>query len=545
MKLKKIILFPSIVAAILVLTAATTFKTTPFFEIAKQIEIFTTLYKEVNMNYVDETNPAHLMTTAMTAMLKELDPYTVYFNEQDVEQAKIMQSGEYTGIGALIKTKEDGILIMETFKNSPADKANLKAGDKIIKIGDIAISDFGEDAGQLLQGSPGSKVAVTFMRQGSEKTTSLIREEVEVPAVPYFGLLEGNIGYIVLSQFNRKAAKETAEALEELKKQGATKIILDLRNNPGGLLIEAIKVSNLFVPKDELIVTTKSSIEKYNKTYTTRNEAVDPDIPLVVLVNGRSASASEIVAGSLQDLDRAVIIGARSFGKGLVQRPKKLPYGAQMKITIARYYTPSGRCIQALDYWHRDAEGNAVRKKASDYNEFKTRNGRPVFDAGGIMPDIALETSKVTGITEALLKEDAIFNFATKYYYSHNLETLGNFEFTSSDYSNFLNYLEETDFKYETETEKNVADALETAKKEELDSKTQQELQSLLASMNSMDSRNLMEQQPGIVSLLTDEIIKRYFYQEGLYQYYTQNNPEIMKAKEILSNPTKFAKILN
>ena len=472
MNLKKKIIYPSILFAAFLFLAATSFKSSPFFEIAKQIEIFTTLYKEVNMNYVDETNPAHLMTTAMTAMLKELDPYTVYHNEQDVEQAKIMQSGEYTGIGALVKTRKDGITIMETFKNSPADKANLKAGDKIIKIGEVSIIDFGEDAGQLLQGSPGSNVEITFLRQGKERTTSLVREEVEIHAVPYFELLDGNIGYIVLSRFNRKASQETAAALEKLKKQGATKIILDLRNNPGGLLVEAVKVSNLFLPKDELIVTTKSSIEKYNKTYITRNEPLDAEIPLAVLVNGRSASASEIVAGSLQDLDRAVVIGARSFGKGLVQRPKKLPYGAQMKITIARYYTPSGRCIQALDYWHRDAEGNAVRKKTSDYNEFKTRNGRPVFDGGGIMPDVALETSKVTGITEALLKEDAIFDFATQYYYSHELNSLENFEFTSPDYENFLDYLEKSNFKHETETEKNLTEAVETAEKEALDSKT-------------------------------------------------------------------------
>ncbi len=544
MKLKKKILFPTLLLLALLLTAATTFKASPFFEIAKQIEIFTSLYKEVNMNYVDETNPAHLMTVAMTAMLGELDPYTVYYNEQDVEQAKIMQSGEYTGIGAMVKTQKNGIMIMETFKDSPADKANIKAGDKIIKIGDISVTDFGEDAGQLLKGSPRSKVEITYLRQGTEKKTTLIREEVEVPAVPYFGLLNGNIGYIVLSRFNRKTSQETASALKELKKQGATKIILDLRNNPGGLLIEAIKVSNLFLPKNELIVTTKSSIEKYNKTYVTQNEPMDKDIPLVVLVNGRSASASEIVAGSLQDLDRAVIIGARSFGKGLVQRPKKLPYGAQMKITIARYYTPSGRCIQALDYWHRDAEGNAVRKNVSDYNEFKTHNGRPVFDGGGVMPDIILETSKVTGITEELLKKDAIFDFATKYYYTHDLKSPGNFEFNSTDYENFLNYLKETNFKYETETETNLVATIETAKKEALDKKTQQELKGLLSSMNSMDSRNLMEQKPGIISLLTDEIIKQYFYQEGLYQYYTTHNPEIMKAKEILSNATRYAKIL-
>lgn len=544
MKLNKKIIVPIVLVMALIITAATSVKTSPFFEIAKQLEIFTTLYKEVNMNYVDETNPAHLMTVATKAMLKELDPYTVYYNEQDVEQAKIMQSGEYTGIGAKVKTRDEGITIMELFKNSPAEKAGLKTGDQIIKIGEVSVSDFGEDAGQLLKGSPGSQVKITYVRQGVKNTTNLVREELEIPAVPYYSLLDENIGYIVLSRFNRKAAEETASALAELKKNGATKIILDLRNNPGGLLIEAIKICNLFLPKNQLIVTTKSSIEKYNKTYITRKEPMDKDIPLVVLVNGRSASASEIVSGSLQDLDRAVIIGARSFGKGLVQRPKKLPYGTQLKITIARYYTPSGRCIQALDYWHRDAEGNAVRKKATEYNEFKTKNGRPVFDGGGIMPDIALETSKITGITEVLLKKDAIFDFATQYYYSHELKSANQFNFDNSDYENFISFLQQINFNYETETEKNLVAALEAAKKEDLDSKTQQELKDLLISMNSMEQRNLMKQKPGIVSLLTDEIIKRYFYQDGLYQYYTLHNPEIMKAKEVLANPVNYAKIL-
>lgn len=545
MKLKKKILIPSILVALLVLTAAKAYKSSPFFEIAKQIEIFTTLYKEVNMNYVDETNPAHLMTTAMTAMLEELDPYTVYYNEQDVQQARIRQSGEYTGIGAAAEVQKDKIIITELFKNSPADKAELKVGDEIIKIGDVKVSDFEEDAAQLLKGAPGSKVSLTYLRQGKTKTTVLAREEVEIHAVPYFTLLDGNIGYVVLSKFNRKASSEVKAAVEELKKQGATKIILDLRNNPGGLLQEAVQICNLFLPKNQLIVTTKSTIEKYNETFVTQKEPLDLDIPLAVLVNGRSASASEIVAGSLQDLDRAVIIGARSFGKGLVQRPKKLPYGAQMKITIARYYTPSGRCIQALDYWDRDEEGNPVRVKASEYTEFKTQNGRPVFDGGGVMPDIALETSKVEGITEALLVENAIFNFATQYYYSHQLENPSDFKFTDSDYQEFLKFLKATDFQHETETEEKLKLAFEISKKEDLNQEIEQEYKNLMASIEAMQQTGLKEKKPAIISLLTDEIIKRYFYQEGLYKYYVNHNPEIEKAKEVLNDPQRYAGILN
>jgi carboxyl-terminal processing protease len=543
--MKKKIVIPVILVGLLVLTAAKAYKNSPFFEIAKQIEIFTTLYKEVNMNYVDETNPAQLMNTAMTAMLAELDPYTQFYNEQDVEQAKIRQSGEYTGIGALVKNRDGKITIMELYKGYPADKAGLKAGDEITKIGNVEVADFKEDASQLLQGSPGSKVQITFLRQGKPQTTTLTRGEVEVEAVPYFTLLEGNIGYIVLSKFNRKASDEVADAIEELQNQGADKLILDLRNNPGGLLMEAVQISNLFLPKDQLIVSTKSVIEQYNQTYVTQKEPMVPDIPLVVLINGRSASASEIVSGSLQDLDRAVIVGARSFGKGLVQRPKPLPYGTQMKITIARYYTPSGRCIQALDYWSRDEEGNPVRIKASEYNEFKTKNGRPVFDGGGVMPDIKLESSKISGITQALLEKDAIFDYATQYYYSHELASPLDFKFTDSDYQDFLAYLKKSDFEHDTQTEEKLKTVFEFAHKEELDDEIKQEYEAMMSAIENSSQNALREKKPGITSLLTDEIIKRYFYQEGLYQYYVRHNPEIMKAKEVLSNPSEYKQILN
>lgn len=542
--MKKKIILPVIVVGLVVLTAAKAYKFSPFFEIAKQIEIFTTLYKEVNMNYVDKTNPAQLMNTAMSAMLEDLDPYTQFYNEQDVEQAKIQQSGEYSGIGALVKNRDGKITIMELYKGYPADKAGLKAGDEIIQVGNVNVSDFKDDASQLLQGSPGSEVEISYLRQGKTHTTTLTREEVDIQAVPYFTLLENNIGYIVLSKFNQKAASEVADAIEELQNQGADKLILDLRNNPGGLMMEAVKISNLFLPKNQLVVFTKSNIEEYNQTYVTQKEPMVPDMPLVVLINGRSASASEIVSGSLQDLDRAVIVGARSFGKGLVQRPKPLPYGTQMKITIARYYTPSGRCIQALDYWSRDKDGNPVRIKASEYNEFKTKNGRPVFDGGGVMPDINLESSKISGITQALLEEDAIFDYATQYYYSHQLSSPSQFNFTDSDYQDFLEYLKKSDFEHHTQTEEKLKTLYEFAHKEELDDEIEKEYKSMMSAIQGSSQKALQEKKPGIISLLTDEIIKRYFYQEGLYQYYVKHNPEIMKAKELLSNSKKYEEIL-
>jgi carboxyl-terminal processing protease len=325
------------------------------------------------MNYVDETNPAELIDYAIKGMLTELDPYTQYYNEQDVEASKIRNSGEYSGIGALVRRFNEQMIIIEPYKGYPADEAGLKAGDEIIKVGDIVIADFKEETSELLKGANNSSINITYKRQGKEATTTLNRSDIEIDAVPFYELTDNKVGYIVLAKFNKKAYAQTKEAVISLKEDGAEKIVLDLRNNPGGLLNEAINIVNLFVDKGQNIVTTKSHIKKYNKVYTSNMKPLDTQIPLIVLVNDRSASASEIVAGALQDLDRAVVLGTRSFGKGLVQRPKKLTYGTQLKVTISRYYTPSGRCIQALDYWNRDALGNATRTKEKDYQAFKTQ----------------------------------------------------------------------------------------------------------------------------------------------------------------------------
>ena len=362
--------------------------------------------------------------------------------------------------------------------------------------------------------------------------------------MPYYKLLEDKTGYIVLSKFNAKASTQVIDALKTLKADGADKIILDLRGNPGGLLSEAINVTNIFIPKGELVTTTKSVIKKYNRTYVTKNEPVDTEIPLVVLIDGRSASASEIVSGGLQDYDRAVIVGARSFGKGLVQRPKQLTYGTQLKVTISRYYTPSGRCIQALDYWNRDEDGNAVRTKSAEYNEFKTKAGRSVFDGGGVLPDVQLETSKFSGVTSALVQDEAIFNFATNYYYTHKLESPEDFKFTSSDFSEFKEFLKTTNFKYTTQTEKELKETLEIAVKEEFDDDVQNNYNNFLASIQQAKTKAIDDKKPEIERLITDEIIKRYFYKEGLYDYYVINNPEIEEAKNILNSTNRYSKIL-
>lgn len=515
-----------------------------FFEIAKQIEIFTTLFKTVNQNYVDEINPAELMDKAIKSMLADLDPYTNYFNEQDVVKFKINNTGEYTGIGAMITRKEDKLIIKEPYKGFPADKAGLKAGDAIIQIGDVLLSDFKDDASQLLKGAKNTKVDIKYIRQGKTLSCQLILDEVEIKAVPYFAKIDDKTGYIVLSAFNRKTTQETKAALEKLKADGAQRIILDLRGNPGGLLNEAVNVCNLFVPKGETIVTTKSKNTKYNNTYKTTNEPIDLDIPLAIIVDGKSASASEIVSGALQDLDRAVIVGCRSFGKGLVQRPIDMTYGTQVKVTISRYYTPAGRCIQALDYWHKDKDGKAVRTDASKYNAFKTKKGRTVYDGGGIQPDIELADSKLSTIAEVLQKNDGIFNYVTNYYYKN--PNLGDKipTITDADYADFKSFLKKEKISFDTETELALKATLEKAKKEKIDETISVQYDQLMAALQKSEEALLDKNNKEIKKLILDEIIKRYQYKEGLYQYYTKNNVEIAKANAILANPTEYNKIL-
>ena len=538
---KKKFIIPIVASAFLFIAAS--FKD-DFFEIAKQIEIFTTLFKELNRNYVDETNPGDLMDKAIKGMLANLDPYTVYFNEQDVVRFKINNTGEYTGIGALLTRKEDKLIVKEAYKNFPADKAGLKAGDEIIQIGDVVLADFKEDASQLFKGVKNTKIDIKYVRQGKMNTTQIVLDEVEIKSVPFFAKIDDKTGYIVLSHFNKKAAYETKEALEQLKKDGAERIILDLRDNPGGLLNEAVNICNLFVPKNEIIVTTKSKIEKHNNTFKTSNDPVDTAIPLIIIVNGRSASASEIVAGALQDLDRAVVVGTRSFGKGLVQRPVDLTYGTQLKVTISRYYTPSGRCIQALDYTRKDGNGKAIKTDEKNYNAFKTRKGRTVYDGGGIQPDVELEEAKSSPITDALLKNDGIFNYVTNYYYKN--PDLGNRipTISDNDFLDFKQFLKVQKFTFDTETELALKNTLAIAKKEKIEESILVEYQQLLTALQKSETVLLDKNQKEIKNLILNEIIKRYQYQEGLYQYYIKNNSEIKKSVSIFNNSSEYRTIL-
>jgi carboxyl-terminal processing protease len=538
---KKRYLIPSILSVFLLIGVS--FKD-DFFEISKQIEIFTTLFKTINQNYVDDTNPSELMDKAIKSMLADLDPYTNYFNEQDVIKFKINNTGEYTGIGAMITRKEDKLIIKEPYKGFPADKAGLKAGDEITQIGDVLLADFKDDASQLMKGAKGTKIKINYLRQGKPMSTQLILDEVAVKAVPFFGMVDDKTGYIVLSQFNQKASYETKEALEKLKDDGATQIVLDLRGNPGGLLNEAVTICNLFVPKDEIIVTTKSKNSKYNNTYKTNKDPIDTEIPLVVIVDGKSASASEIVSGALQDLDRAVVIGSRSFGKGLVQRPIDLTYGTQVKVTISKYYTPSGRCIQALNYSQKDKNGKAIRTEEKNFNAFKTKKGRTVYDGGGILPDIVLENTKTSAIAEALQKNDGIFNYVTYYYYKN--PTLGDKipTLTDTDLNDFKAFLKREKIAFDTETEVALKSTLEKAKKENVDAAIATEYQQLLSALEKSEETLIDKNQKEIKNLILDEIIKRYQYKEGLYQYYIKSNFEIKKSIEVLNDKSKYNSIL-
>ena len=537
---KRKVIIPTLVAGFLFV--AVSFQN-DFFALAKQIEIFTNLYKIVNQNYVDETNPGNLMDVAIKSMLNELDPYTVYFDEQDVLKFKINNTGEYTGIGALTTRKDDRIILKEVYENMPADKGGFKAGDVIVQIGDVSLKDFKDDASQLLKGAKNTKIDIVYFRQGIEKKGQIILDEVEIKAVPYFKLLSDKTGYIVLQKFNEKASAETKVALLTLKEQGATKIILDLRDNPGGLLHEAVNICNLFVPKEEVITTTKSQNKAHNHVYKTQNEPVDTEIPLAIIVNDRSASASEIVSGALQDLDRAVIVGNRSFGKGLVQRPFNLTYGTQVKVTISKYYTPSGRCIQATDYSKKDVNGKAIKTSEKEYNAFKTKGGRIVYDGGGVLPDVEIANMKKSATSLSIANSDAVFEFANVLYYRNpNAKNVTNI--SEADFSEFKAFLKKEKVEINSNSDKSLKNLLEAAKKDKIDADIQIEIKQLEAAIEKTKDKELDKNAAEIKRLLLQELLLRYGYRTAFYDYVSSNYSDVLKAQQILNNPSEYKQIL-
>ena len=514
-----------------------------FFEVAKQLEIYTTLFKELNMYYVNEINPAELTTKAIKNTLKDLDPYTNYYNEQDVETARIRRAGEYGGIGVSVSYDRNGITITEIYKDFSADKAGLKVGDIIVKVDGESLKNMeNEQLSAFLKGVPDSHFSVEIERQGKTETKQLIRDKVVVNPVPFFDMIDEETGYITLTRFNEKASSEVKKAFRDLKKKGMKKLIFDLRSNPGGSLGEAINISNFFVPKGKVIVKTKAKVKKWSNTYKASNEALDLDMPIVVLINGRSASASEIVSGSLQDYDRAVIMGERSFGKGLVQRYRELTYGTQLKVTISKYYIPSGRCIQELDYANRDKNGKVPKFSDSGINKFTTENGRTVFDGGGVLPDVIVGYTNKTDATETLLSSKAIFNFATNYFYENS--TIGdatNFTLSNKDFQNFKDYIK-TDTTFATTQEKLFKKAYSSVEKEGLITKEYQKIEEKLIN-DKIDK--IEENSDFLKEEITEEIVQRYSYKEGVYQYKLKNDKVIAAAVSLLKNNQKYQQILS
>ena len=517
-----------------------------FFEIAKQIDIYTTMFKELNMYYIDEINPAKLTNKSINHMLQSLDPYTVYYDEQGIEDARISSTGEYGGIGTLVQFKNKVLLVKELLKNSPAEESGIKPGDKILKIDDIYVKDFEEKgASALLSGLPNTKVTLQIERQNKIFEVVVTRKKVTINAVPYFTMLDAEVGYISFVKFNEKASKEVKEAILDLKDQGMKKLIIDVRSNPGGLLNEAVEITNFFIPKEKVVVTTKSKVEKWNDTFKTRNEPLDLEMPVAILINNKSASASEILAGSLQDYDRAIVIGERSFGKGLVQRYRELSYGTQMKITISKYYTPSGRCIQELDSTTRDDNGNIPKFSDAGRESYKTENGRVVYGGGGILPDVEMEKPATTKTTETLLKSDAFFNYVTNYFYNHKtIEIPSKFNIDESEYNLLKEYLLKNNSHFETETETVFKQAKETAVSENLSGNLNNSYAEVLKVIENEKMKEIDENKQEILENLTEEIIKRYYFEEGVYQQKAVFDSTISKAVSLLNSSNKYNSIL-
>ena len=513
-----------------------------FFEVAKQIEIYNTLFKELNMYYIDEINPAEITAKAIKNTLKDLDPYTNFYNEQDVEDAKINREGEYGGIGVAVYYTKKGIQISEVYKGYSADKAALKAGDVIISVNNQSLKNMERDQlSVFLKGIPKSVFSVEIERQGSIIKKELTRDKVVVKAVPFFDMIDEETGYLILTRFNDKASSEVKKAYTYLKTKGMKKLIFDLRSNPGGSLLESINISNFFLPKGKTIVSTKAKVKKWSNTYKSTNDPLDIEIPIVVLINGKSASASEIVSGSLQDYDRAVIMGERSFGKGLVQRYRKLTYGTQLKVTISKYYTPSGRCIQELDYANRDKNGKVPKFSDSGINEFKTSNGRLVFDGGGVSPDVKIETSKITEASKKLISTRAIFNFVTDYFYKNSsIKDIENFEFKESDFKQFVNYLK-IDTTFKTDQESLFKIAYVSSKQKEIRKEYLQIKNKLFKDKIEEVSKN----KDILTSIIEDEILERYYYKEGVYRSNLKNDTVIFEAFKLLKNESKYKEILS
>ena len=520
------------------------------FQIAKNLDIYHTLFRELNLYYVDEIDPGDLIKTSIDEMLSSLDPYTVYIPESNIEDFKFMTTGQYGGIGALIRNSDDYVMITEPYEGFPAQKAGLKAGDKIVKIdGKDVKGKKSADISELLKGEPNTEIKLSILRPGQDKIIkkSVIREKIKINSVPYSGMINDSIGYLRLSSFTENCGQEVKDAFLKLKREHHMKaLVFDLRGNPGGLLHEAVNVANIFVPKGQDIVSTKGKVKQWNRTYKAMKDPIDTEIPIAVLVNSGSASASEIVSGVMQDLDRGVIVGTRTFGKGLVQTTRDLSYNSKLKITTAKYYIPSGRCIQALDYTHRNEDGSVGRIPDSLISEFKTKAGRKVYDGGGVKPDIEVEMPTLGRITVSLYAKQLIFDFATQFALKHD-SIAGPEEFRVSDaiYQDFVDFLADKDYNYTLESEEAINKLEKTVKKEKYDQLVADELTVLRKKLAHDKSKDLKMFKDEISDLLREEIVSRYYYQTGRAKASIINDPVVEKAVSVLQNTKQYNQLLN
>jgi carboxyl-terminal processing protease len=524
-----------------------------FFEISKNLDVFATLYKELNTYYVDDVEPATLIRSGIDAMLESLDPYTNFISEDEIEDYRLQTTGKYGGIGAFIRKVDDYIVVSEPYEGYPAFKAGLMGGDKIVTIdGQSVKGKSSDDVSKLLKGQAGTSVNLLVKRpmaDGSEKdmTIALTREEIKLLNVPYFGMINNEVGYIQLANFTENAGKEVRDAMEKLKTENPNMkaLVFDVRGNPGGLLNEAVNVSNVFIDKGKEIVSTKGKVKEWDKVFKSLNPPVDAQIPLVVLTNKGSASASEIVSGSIQDLDRGVIVGQKTFGKGLVQTTRPLSYNTKLKVTTAKYYIPSGRCIQAINYAEKDDDGSVKRIPDSLKVAFKTTNGRTVYDGGGVDPDITVESQKLSAITVSLLNKNHIFNYATLFRTKNDkIAPAKEFHMAEAQYADFVNYLKDKEYDYKTQTENAFEEFKKTAEGEKYLDAINAELEKVKTNMQHDKEKDLVKFKDEIQEILEEEIISRYYYSKGRTEAAFDNDKDILEALKVLNDNKKYTEIL-
>jgi len=518
------------------------------FKLTKNIDIYISLFRELNAFYVDEIDPDKLVTKSITSMLSTLDPYTVYYPEEETEDLDFMTTGKYGGFGSLIRKAGDYILVTDVYKGFPADRSGIRPGDLMISIDGNSLKDVSsEKASDMLKGEPGTEAEITFRRNGDDFVKTLTRERIAISAVPYYGMADDNTGYIRFTNFTRDCIAEVRAALVDLKdNRGAGDLILDLRNNPGGLVNEAVEIVNLFVGPGQEVVSTRGRARQYDAVFRTTKAAVAPDMPIVVLINSGSASASEIVAGALQDLDRAIIVGERSYGKGLVQVARPLSYKAQVKITTAKYYIPSGRCIQAVDFSHPNEDGSVGHIPDSLIKTFYTRNGRPVQDGGGIIPDIRVESDMFKRFTSELYVRNMIFDFCTEYYWSHpQPATLDSLKITGADLEQFAEFLRKRNFTYQTGSEILLGELSEAAKEEGLFDANSSDIEKLQKGLSHSLDRDLEAQKEDITELIESELAGRYFYDAGVVEYSLAGDTQVQEALKAAGDTARLYALLH